>query len=70
VEARTSLDGLEARGTLGLALKVAGFLTRDVGRDDLALTLRTIMPGELRARGVENAERICEEVRAALGEAR
>jgi len=59
LEQRTDLSSFDARGTLSLALKVAGFLTRDVGRNELSQTLQSVLPGELRARGIKDAADVC-----------
>ena len=44
LEARTKLSAMESRGTLSLALKISGFLNRDVDRDALKLTIRSVLP--------------------------
>jgi hypothetical protein len=66
LEQKTKLSALEARGTLAIALKVAGFLSRDVGMDELLQTVQTVLPGELRVRGVAEAEGVCSEIAAQL----
>jgi len=63
---QTKLNALEARGTLSIALKVAGFLTRDVDAKELSLTLSTVLRGELRARGVKDAAEVCEAIELSL----
>ena len=70
LEERTKLNSLEARGTLSLALKVAGFLSRDIGVAELSQALNTVLPGELRARGVTDAVEVCEAIDLSLDELR
>jgi hypothetical protein len=66
LERRTDLAKLEARGTVRLALKEAGLDARSVTRDQMDVMLDRMMPGELRGRGVENADEICRAIRTAL----
>jgi hypothetical protein len=66
LEALTDLSALEARGTLSLALKAAGFSSRDVGSDELELALSDVVPAELKARGITDADQICEQVRSTI----
>ena len=66
LEEGTKLNSLEARGTLSLALKVAGFLSRDIGVAELSQTLSTVLPGELRALGVTDATEVCTEIELRL----
>ena len=68
LQQRTKLDTLEARGTLSIALKVAGFLTRDVGLEELSQALNSVLPGELRARGVKDAAEVCAAIELLLTE--
>ena len=70
LQQRTKLDTLEARGTLSIALKVAGFLPRDVGLEELSRTPNTLLPGELRARGVTDASEVCAAIDLSLDELR
>ena len=60
LERRTQLERLETRGTLRLALKQAGMEPRVVTGEQMSAVLRRVLPAELRARGVEDAERLCE----------
>lgn len=66
LENRTDLSGLEARGTLAIALKIAGYMTREVGAPELLATVRSVLAGELRVRGVEGEAEICSDVAAML----
>ena len=66
LERRTDLAKLEARGTVRLALKEAGLDARSVSPEQMAEIVREVMPGEMRARGVEGAEEVCEAITGAL----
>lgn len=67
LERLTSLDRLEARGTVRIALKQAGLEPRSVTHAQMAVTAARILPGELVSRGIEDAERVCAELSAGLG---
>jgi len=62
LERSTSLDRLQARGTVRLALKEAGLDPANVQPGEMAVVLRRVLVGSLQARGVENADAICEEL--------
>jgi hypothetical protein len=62
IEERTSLDRLEARGTVRLALKDAGLEARTVTTDQMKVVLERVLPKELAARGIEDGDRICAEL--------
>jgi hypothetical protein len=66
LERLTRLDRLEARGTVRLALKGAGFEAASVSREQMAVVVEKILPGELGSRGVESPEAVCAELRASL----
>ena len=66
LEQRSGLESLEARGTLRLALKSSGLTVREVTPDQMAVVLEQVMPHELRARGIENPETVCEELSQAV----
>ena len=59
LERHTSLDRLEARGTLRIALKVAGLDPVSVIAPQLAVVFEKVMPGELENRGVSDAAAAC-----------
>jgi hypothetical protein len=61
LEQSTSLDRLEARGTVRLTLKQAGLETRTVTPEQLAVAVRKLLPAELRARGIDEAA-VCEDL--------
>lgn len=59
LERASSLDRLEARGTVRLALKQAGLEANSVRASQLAVVVEKILPGELKTRGIDNAEAVC-----------
>jgi hypothetical protein len=59
LEQRTSLNRLEARGTVRLALKSAGLDAAHVTAAQMRTVIEKILPGELRNRAVEGPERLC-----------
>ncbi len=59
LEAATSLDRLESRGTVRIALKNAGLEAGTVRPDQMRVVIERLLPEELRARGVEGREALC-----------
>jgi hypothetical protein len=68
LEERTSLDRLEARGTVRIALKQAGLQAESVTGGQLAVVLARVLPGELTGRGIEDAENVCQKLADGLRE--
>jgi len=66
LEQSSTLDRLEARGTVRLALKQAGLEAGSVMPSQLAVVVEKILPGELGARGVENATAVCSQLASLL----
>jgi hypothetical protein len=66
IERETSLERLEARGTLRLALKSAGLEARNVTADQLKVVIEKILVGELTTRGVVDAGPICTRMNQSL----
>ncbi len=66
LESASPLNKLEARGTIRLALKMAGLKASGVTPQEMSLVTERILPGELRNRGVEDAEGICGALRSGL----
>ncbi len=60
IEKRTSLERLEARGTLRLALKTAGLDPATLTLEQLRVVFERVLPGELDLRGVSEAAGLCE----------
>jgi len=67
LERGTSLDRLEARGTVRLALKEAGLEARSVSPDQIAVVVEKLLPSELEARGIGDAAALCARIRSGLG---
>lgn len=59
LEKETDLDRLEARGTVRIALKSAGLEAGTVRPDQMKVVIEKVMPGELAARGVDDADAVC-----------
>jgi hypothetical protein len=62
IERETDLDRLEARGTVRLALKEAGFDANTIRPQELAVVLEKVMPRELAIRGVNTSEDVCRRI--------
>lgn len=62
LEAGTSFNSLEARGTTRLALKSAGLEASSVDPAQMTVVLEKVLPDELTHRGVENADSLCGEL--------
>ncbi len=68
LEAQSSLDRLEARGTVRLALKEAGLDARSVSPDEMKVIVQRVLPKELEQRGVGAGESICSNLAGSLDE--
>lgn len=66
LERATSLDRLEARGTIRIALKQAGLQAASVSAHQMGVVMTELMPGELQTRGVEDAAGVCASIRSGL----
>ena len=62
LETRTSLDRMQCRGTVRLALKDAGLEAARVQPREMQVVLQRVLPGALETRGVEGAAAICEHI--------
>lgn len=60
LEERTDLSRLEARGTIRLTLKEAGLDPARVTPHQMGVAISEILPAELRSRGVDDADAVCE----------
>ena len=58
LEQLTPLSRLEARGTIRIVLKEAGFAPASVTASDLRVLFRAVLPQELAARGVVETENV------------
>ena len=68
IEKRTGLGKLEARGTVRLTLKEAGFDAGSITAKQLAVVLEKLMPRALTDLGVEDAAGICATLAASMRE--
>ncbi len=66
LEHHTSFSQLEARGTLRIALKVAGLDPSTFTAGQLCVVFEKVMPGELDSRGVSDVRDVCAAVLADL----
>jgi hypothetical protein len=60
LERLTFLDTLEARGTVRISLKEAGLDARSASPRQLSVVVGRILGRELRVRGIENADEVCD----------
>jgi hypothetical protein len=65
LEHHSTLDRLQARGTLRLALKAAGLDPKRVTAEQLQVVFDRVLPDELENRGVGEAASVC---RAVMGD--
>ena len=68
LENRTSLDRLEARGTLRIALKSIGIDGRSATKNQVATVVDKLLVKELTSRGIEDARGVCTQVAAVLSD--
>jgi hypothetical protein len=66
LERTTSLDRLEARGTVRLALRETGLEAHSVTPGQMATVMTKVLPKELAIRGVEEGESTCTAIASAL----
>jgi hypothetical protein len=66
LESSSSLNALEARGTIRLALKQAGLEANQVTPEQMSVVTRRVLPGELCSRGLEDAEGLCRALASGL----
>ncbi len=66
LEHHTGFSQLEARGTLRIALKVAGLEPSAFTAGQLCVVFEKVMPGELDSRGVSDVQDVCAAVLADL----
>jgi triphosphoribosyl-dephospho-CoA synthetase len=62
LERATSLNTLEARGTVRLALKAAGIDAKSASAEQLRVVVTKLLPAELQSRGCSDADRVCREI--------
>jgi hypothetical protein len=66
LEESTTLERLEARGTVRIALKEAGLEPRAVTPAEMRVVVQKVLPRELRQRGVQNEMALCDRLVAGL----
>lgn len=66
LEGTSTLDRLEARGTVRLALKQAGLEASQASASQLVVVVDKILPGELRTRGIDDADSLCGQLATVL----
>lgn len=66
LEASGALDRLVSRGTIRLVLKKAGLEARSVTASELAVAAKKLLPAELSACGLSDAETLCASIVSAL----
>lgn len=67
LEGATDLDRLEARGTVRIALRGAGLEAASVLPGQMRVVLERVLPAELRARGIDDADAVCERLAREVG---
>jgi hypothetical protein len=70
LERLTKLTREEARGTVRLALRDAGFSASAVGAREMKVVFERLMPRELASRRVVDGEQLCAEIGKRVGELR
>ena len=66
LERLTSLTKAEARGTIRLALRDAGFTADAVRAEELRVVLEKLMPRELASRRISDGEAVCQQIARGL----
>ena len=66
LERLSSLDSLEARGTLRIALRDAGLDARSISKSQMEVVIERLLPGHLETRGIGDAAGVCAGVRQDL----
>lgn len=66
LERDSSLERLEARGTVRLAIKAAGLDARNVTPEQMAVVVTNILGRELETRGIADTARLCAALRDQL----
>ena len=62
LESLSDLDRLEARGTLRISLKEAGLSDKNLTLPQLEAVFDKVMPQQLEARAIDDAETVCRAV--------
>ena len=67
LERLTTFTREEARGTVRLALREAGFSASAVGAREMQVVFQRLMPKELASRRVPDGEKLCAEIGLRVG---
>jgi hypothetical protein len=70
LERLTKLTREEARGTVRLALRDAGFSASAIGAREMKVVFERLMPKELASRRIEGGDQLCAEIGQRVGELR
>jgi hypothetical protein len=65
----TELSAIEARGTVRIALKKGGLSADSVTPAQLQVIVKRVLPDELRRRGSEDGQSICDQISIRLKDA-
>ena len=68
LEAATAFRDIEARGTVRLALKKSGLDASSASPAQMQVVVKRVLPDELRRRGVDGGQQICDEIALGLVE--
>jgi hypothetical protein len=66
IEAHTTLNRLESRGTVRIALKEAGLDARSVTASQLVVVIERLLPRHFQERGIPDPEAVCRTIAAPL----
>ena len=66
----TSFSDIEARGTIRIALKKGGLTAGEVTTAQLQVVVKRVLPEELRRRGCEDGQAICDQLAVELRDQR
>jgi hypothetical protein len=66
LERLTNMTKVEARGTMRLALRDAGFSADAVRANELRVVLEKLMPRELASRNISDGEAVCQAIARGL----
>jgi hypothetical protein len=67
LERASSLDRLEARGTVRIAIKQAGLDPHSATPQELAVVVEKVLPSELATRGIEDSDGLCSALAKQVG---
>lgn len=70
LEEITALSRIEARGTLRIALKQAGFEAGGIEPNQLRVVVGKVLPAQLSGLGLENVEDVCARLAAQIPQQR